>query len=629
MKAKHLSSLIGAGLLVCASVASAGNTIITFSVDMTYQVQNGTFLPGTDQVSVHGTFNSWGAGLTLAPEANDTNVYSGTLTNTGDANPSLMQYKFVNSDASYPNGGYETTADNGNNRLFVLPATSGQSVVLPTVFFADQGVELGDGVTNLVTFQVDMAQQINEGNFTPGSSTVEVQGLLNGWSNTEGILSPDPTILRTNANGLVSSNVYVGTFPTVASSPGQNSDYKFVIGTSVYESLSGSILAENPYNNYNRFFTISGTNNASVTNPIVFFSDAPYAPVSTNYVLFQVDMTTEIRRGLFVPGVDTIEIQSSFCGWGTSSNNPLVLTANLSGSNPNIYTNSFTFVQGIGSAEQQYKFYNTDPAQPNGGYEQPASGQNRVYTQVKGPNVVLPPVYYSDIAPMDYLPETNVLVTFTVDMTGAYESGTSTQFDPTADYVYINGDFIYLGENDWDNGLWDTADLASYELTNINPPGSNYAITVAMPATAGAGNLELNYNYGIYDGSNGGDVANEGSGNHTRWIRTTKAGSYTLPTDTFGSNVAEPFAFGMLTNVPSGSWTAPAGTVAIGWLGVPNVHLQASTNPAGPTWIDLPATDGTNWTAGYLSPNGFVSVTNWPLSNPQHYFRLVQPYIAP
>jgi len=631
MKSKLLYQLtacsLAAGLMLYAGRANA-STVVTFSVDMTYQVQQGTFVLGTDTVQAQGTFSGWGNQplmLTNNPTAANPNLYSGTTNDTVDGNPSLLQYKFV----MQPANTYESTGDNGNNRLAALPATSGSSLVLPTVYFADEGVALGDGVTNLVTFQVDMAQQIAKGTFDPdttnANSTVEVQGLFNGWSNTEGILSNNPAILRTNAFGLVTSNVYVGTFPTILFSPNQNADYKFVIGTSVYESTAGG-LAENPDNNNNRFFTVSSQNGASITNPIVFFSDAPYAPINTNVITFQVDMTTEILRGRFNPANDSVYLFGSFVGWAPyNGNNAVVCTNNPAAANTNIYSGVFTIVDGIGATDQQYKFYNNDYLEPNGGYEVPTStgGNNRIYKQVSGSTVVLPPVYFSDIAPMDYLPETN-LVTFTVDMTGAVESGTGTPFDPSVDSVYINGDFIYLSGADWDNGQWDTIDLAAYQLTN-NPVGSMlYSLTIPLPM---GNNVQVNYNYGIYDGSNGSDFANEGPGNHTRWIRNTKT-AYTLPTDTFGHNVAEPYAFNMVPSV-SPVWAAPSGTVAIGWLGLPNVHLQASTNVLGPTWIDLPATDGANWTAGYLSGSGFVSVTNWPASNPQHYFRLIQPYIAP
>jgi hypothetical protein len=61
----------------------------------------------------------------------------------------------------------------------------------------------------------------------------------------------------------------------------------------------------------------------------------------------------------------------------------------------------------------------------------------------------------------------------------------------------------------------------------------------------------------------------------------------------------------------------------VSWLGRPGAHLQACANLAG-AWQDLTATDGTNWTTGFSSTNGFVSVTNWPATD-KTFFRLVKP----
>ena len=47
-------------LLFCAASASAA-TPVTFQVDMTAQVTAGTFIPGSNTVSAHGTFNGWEA----------------------------------------------------------------------------------------------------------------------------------------------------------------------------------------------------------------------------------------------------------------------------------------------------------------------------------------------------------------------------------------------------------------------------------------------------------------------------------------------------------------------------------------------------------------------------------------
>ena len=79
-----------------------------------------------------------------------------------------------------PGAAYETVSLAGShNRLINLPSTSGASITTPQVFFRDNPPT---DITNLVTFQVDLAQQINTGAFVPGTSSAYARGLLNAWN---------------------------------------------------------------------------------------------------------------------------------------------------------------------------------------------------------------------------------------------------------------------------------------------------------------------------------------------------------------------------------------------------------------------------------------------------------------
>ena len=106
---------------------------------------------------------------------------------------------------------------------------------MPVQFFGDQGAEPGrlpQITVGNVWFQVDMSQQIQLGVFNPNTMTVQVNGSMGSGNNfgfgqgatpSGNILTNDPTILRTNQFGLVSSNVYVGFLASpIAGSPGQN-----------------------------------------------------------------------------------------------------------------------------------------------------------------------------------------------------------------------------------------------------------------------------------------------------------------------------------------------------------------------------------------------------------------------
>ena len=224
---------IWAGLALSAVSLAHANSIVTFQVDMSEAAATGRFDPVNQTVAARGSFNGWDAvALTNNPNgANSTlwtgtfnvtsNVYNGT---TVSANGTVMSYKYT----VEPGAAYETVFLAGShNRLITLPSTDGASITTPQVFFSDI---TSTPITNLVTFQVDLAQQINTGAFDPLSSTAQARGMFNGWGGSAFAQTNDPSILRTNQFGLVTSNVYVGTYEIVGS-PGQTMDYKYYIDT--------------------------------------------------------------------------------------------------------------------------------------------------------------------------------------------------------------------------------------------------------------------------------------------------------------------------------------------------------------------------------------------------------------
>jgi hypothetical protein len=169
MKSKTFQLTTAGGLLLGAAVAaSAASSIVTFQVDMTAQIQNNAFTPGVNVVNARGTFNGYGTyALTNNPAGVNTNLYSGTVNDTTDANGSTMQYKYC-----IDGGGWESMA---NNRQWGLPTANGGSVVLPAYFFSDAAPTGLTPVNDTVSFQVDMTQQTTLGNFIPGTSTVYVR----------------------------------------------------------------------------------------------------------------------------------------------------------------------------------------------------------------------------------------------------------------------------------------------------------------------------------------------------------------------------------------------------------------------------------------------------------------------
>jgi hypothetical protein len=300
-KIKFLTGLL-VGVLLCIPAAFANaqtsNSIVVFIVDMSAQVKAGTFVSGAE-VDVRGTFNGWGTnGLINISVGGNSNLYIGEITDTVDVNGGTHYYKYF---APSIGTGWESTY-NTLNRAARLPATSGDSVVLPTVFFDDAGPL----VTNAITFSVNMAEQINVGLFVPGTDTVSVRGDLNGWV-LGNVLTNDPFILTTNSSGVVTSNVYVGTFMNI-SPVNANQSFKFWNSDALSEQWE-SVAPENQDGSsvYDNRYYINGSDSQSLA--LVDFSDTPLQIGPSNTVILNVSGQANIWAAghtALPPGTDGI-----------------------------------------------------------------------------------------------------------------------------------------------------------------------------------------------------------------------------------------------------------------------------------------------------------------------------------
>ncbi|HWD91829.1 MAG TPA: hypothetical protein VG938_05715 [Verrucomicrobiae bacterium] len=594
----HPCSTLAAVLLCTAGLATsrAASTFVTFSVDMATNIANASFAPGTDTIEVHGSFNGWGTGLALVQQGAGT-IYTNTLNDTTDTNGGKMEYKFVINGSNFENPA------TSQNRAVRLPTTSGASIVLPTAFFADAGAP----VTNNVGFQVDLSQQIALGNFHPGTDPVVVRGMLNGWAGTDLALTNDPSIARTNQFGLVTSNVWVGTFP-VSGSPGGAQAYKYVIAAAGGDNWD-SPSPVNSDGGGNRYFA-----NVAQTLPVVDFSDAPYAPVAT--LTFSVDMSVVALTDTNYDA-STLTMWGDFNGWGGG----LVMTNNPSAANTNIYTVNVPISSGDGTTIN-YQFRYNQLSSGNTVYDHlnGANGgnDNRHFTVVNSTNV--PPVFFNDAELNDYLTQATP-VFFSIDMSGAV--GTDGHaFNPTADNIYINGQFANWYA--WGGGVNPAPAPPGYQMIEQGL-STIYTNTVIVPAGTP---VSFTYKYGMDESAAFGGPGDNEAGfgqNHFRVVRSTAMNPYPMPTDKFGNQYSEPF---FNSGNPGGAnltvGAQSGGKVPVTWLGRPGAHLQVTTGLGG-TWQDLMATDGTNWVSGYNDPtNGFVSQTNWPASG-NAFFRLVKP----
>ncbi len=384
---------------------------VTFQVDMSVQITNGTFNPFEgDVVEARGTFQSpiqWTGGfiLTNNPSSIHPNIYSGTYQD-GSPTGTPEQVKF----AIAPFGD-DTSAvfESSDNRPFTLQAGN---QTLPLVYYSD--LTPSSAVpTSPITFRVDMSAQIRAGLFNPqNGDTVEVQGTFQTPTQWVDFYT------LTNNPSSVNPNLYSGTFSD-ANYPGTWEQYKFVIlngGPTVYETIN------------NRDFT---TPASAQVFPSVYFNNG------SNTVVFQVDMSVEIQDGNFnslSPQFDYVEARGTFNGWSAG----FLLTNNPSSASSNIYSGIAVVGDPIGAVEQ-YKF--VVDGGTGLGWEQPVStaGGNRLFT-LTSTNQTLPAVLFSDLAASDLL-STDTWVTFSVNMTNAVGTD-ATVFNPATHSVYINGDFL-------------------------------------------------------------------------------------------------------------------------------------------------------------------------------------------
>jgi hypothetical protein len=227
----------------------------------------------------------------------------------------------------------------------------------------------------------------------------------------------------------------------------------------------------------------------------------------------------------------------------------------------------------------------------------------------------------------DTLP-VNTLVTFTVDMNGAITTEGHLFDANDGDTIWINGGggipwYVWFAPTN------PAAGPAQYQMFESAPGSGVYSNAILLSK---GWPLAFEYKYGVAIASLGdlGPRDNEAAvgSNHFRVIRSTATGTYTTPQDRFGNQYHEPFFNKLARNDGQLKIGAPSGgNTLVSWLGRPGAHLQTRTNVAG-DWQDLIQTDGTNWTFGTASINGFVSQTNWPAVG-KSFFRLTTPNEPP
>ncbi len=363
------------------------------------------------------------------------------------------------------------------------------SALLAGAFLTVASLLPAHAVTTL-TFSVDMATNIANGTFTPGTDTVYCQGTFNNWS----------PFLQLFQQG--SSTVFTNTTDNTGEAGGPVTKYQFVrrnSGTDTYETSAASNLRA----------ALLPAGGGSLILPTPFFNDAG-AAINPN-VTFSVDMSQQIALGIFTNGSSSVEVRGNFNGWTGGANvltwNPSVLRTNQYGLvTANVYTNTIACVASTNAA-MDFKYVITYGGFT--GWDAPTAvnsdnGGNRFF--VNNVSKSLPVVDFSDqpFAPISQ-------VRFSLDMSAVLL--TDPGFIPGS--VVLDGSF-----NSW------SADVA---CTN-NPTAANTNIYSTVLAI-GAGST-INYQFRYNNGSTQYDHAPNGN---NRVYTAQNIASTNLPTVFFNN----------------------------------------------------------------------------------------------
>ena len=357
---KTLAQITSGLFMALASTLTAFAVPVTFQVNMSAQTGLGNFNPAADSVVVAGdAINTWSTSASpLTNNLSNPGVWQGTFDVTGSAG-STVQYKYVMNTA----GGLVWEGNVGagggtGNRSFALAAGA---QTLPVVYF--NNVTNSSSVTNLITFQVDLAVQISLGNFDPATGTVNLAGEFNGWSASATPMTNSPT----------DTNIWQATL-SLSGGLGTSIGYKFIMG-GTWEGNVG------PGGSQNRSLTLERTNQILSA---VFFNNIGSVPVPTP-LAFQVDLAVQIALGNFDPATGFVEARGSFnnnwAGGFTLTNSP---------DNTNVYSGTWIDTTDVPGNSIGYQFV------LNGTTWETAVG-NRAYTVTSTNQQTLPLVFFNNI----------------------------------------------------------------------------------------------------------------------------------------------------------------------------------------------------------------------------------------
>ena len=503
---------------------------VTFRVDMSVQTEQGLFDPGLNSVVVRGAINGWGCSEALVESEVD-GVYTIQLEQLA-APVGLQAFKF-NRDCS--DDGWEDLSD----RLYKVKGNEGDAdgdglleVDAGTFFFDDLAAEAGFADIELV-FRVDMSVQIGQGNFEPGVDTIQFRGEANDWGCSE----------MTDDDG---DEVYEYRVTQQSVADGSTTEYKLNI------NCNDGGWEDRDNRKYTVDTTLADSDGDGFIEQFVqsFFNDQEVALVVQDIdVTFNLDMSVQIDREAFNPGLDFVVVRGEINGWGCTELEDPDGDGTYSVTLP-----SDAAFEGM----QEYKF-NVNCL--DSGWE---SRDNRMFEVAaglpdddgNGRGDITVADYFNDLTEDDVVQE-NLEVIFSVDLTAVMTAldrgvtisagGQTLRFSEEITGVGVTGP--WFGETPWNWNSFTGENMLFDDGSGFDRiPGDNvYTGTVLItPGTA----KDIIYKYGLVTDSASG-IDNEAgfAQNHTTRLRDTDD-EFFNGTDCFGSQNQDPTI--RLGGVPGG-----------------------------------------------------------------------------
>jgi hypothetical protein len=506
------------------SETSFAQNNVTFRVNMSIKMREGSFLPGSgDIVRVAGGFNDWGNSKDTLVKGVSDSIFSKTVSlPTGD-----IAYKCLKT----LRGGLDWESDvvGPGNRAYTVVAGS---QTRPVVWFDADSIYTAPVNVN-VLFRVNMRVKMLESTFRPDSNDiVRVAGSFNDWGNS----------LDTLKKG-VSDSIYS---KTVSLLEGAVLQYKFL------KTVRGGLDWEQdpPTGPGNRPYTVPI---GGGTLPIAFFNNDTVvnAPVTSN-ISWQVDMKTFQQLGWFDPAKDQMQVRGGFEGWGGTAlsqdfvkPNLFNLTKQYIGTSGDVVDYKFYIKQdsvtAIGRWGVDYNTHNDDY-----NYEHPAErgDGNQKYTVVLGATQAPVTTLYSQIHPLGIFNATDSTnVTFKVNMGPAKRY--TNAFVPATDTVKL----VFFNRL-WFASQWKSQGQANFsEVRKLTlAPGGGDSIYQVTIKVKGKTHYNVIYYYRVSKGD--GTSYDEGGGlgvlnpYRARFIRNGSAGAwsaaYNMPQDLWQKDAPMP-----------------------------------------------------------------------------------------